>query len=192
MASHSNQHPQTLLPEPTGTSSKVRSSQLLEVLSNEKLKFALTLAVALISSYVTSAGGQSLRPLPITTTATTITPNSVVQLEMFAFALLGLFTSSLSAITFHPNFPLIADCFENISVIFVAVAFASLVSIILHDRYGWMPYMACMIPVLPFIIVPCKLLFAKLEAMLVWLRRSDCFEGLPMWNKWTGYCESAC
>ncbi|KAM0941931.1 hypothetical protein DsansV1_C15g0132891 [Dioscorea sansibarensis] len=99
---------------------------------------------------------------------------------MFAFALLGLFTSSLSAITFRPNFPLIADCFENISVIFVAVAFASLVSIFLHERYGWMPYMACMIPVLPFSIVPCKSLFAKLEAMLMWLRGPDCSEGLPI------------
>ncbi|KAJ0966545.1 hypothetical protein J5N97_023462 [Dioscorea zingiberensis] len=113
--------------------------------------------------------GQALKSPAATTTAAAF----VAQLDMFAFSLLGLFAASLSTITFHRHFPQIAGYFESISVFFLALAFASLVSIILPDRNRWIPYMACMIPVLPLILVPCKLLLAKLNFI----------KGLPMWRR---------
>ncbi|KAG1363280.1 hypothetical protein COCNU_11G001070 [Cocos nucifera] len=77
--------------------------------------FALGVAVTLASSYVRQALSNP-----------TSTANSK-PVDMLAFALLGLFSSSLASITFHAKLPFIASCFEDITVFFIASTFASLI-----------------------------------------------------------------
>lgn len=123
-----------------------RNGSALRTLAQGMPTFALGVVVTLL--YVAIDGRQVFTKPGVA---------NFTLMDMFAFALLGLFSSSMASMTFRPRLPMIASLFESITVIFVTFTFGSLACILTRVHHG-IVFSACMVPLLPLAWSPCVLL----------------------------------